>query len=92
MIDSNWPAIDDVAMSSTTDELRATSDFWSPPARSKASRTAACPATSAPASIASENAVVSTTPGRDASPAAAAPRQGRRLAAGERGVAAPRRH
>src|SRR5688572_21113332 len=63
--------MDDFAVSSTTEELRATSDPWPPPARSNASRTAGCWATSAPLSMASENTVVSTTPGRVARPAAA---------------------
>ena len=43
-----------------------------PPARSKASRTAGCRAMSAPASTASENAVVRTTPGNVAMPRFAA--------------------
>jgi hypothetical protein len=32
--DSNWPAIDESAVSSTTEELRATSERSSPSARS----------------------------------------------------------
>ncbi len=40
MTDSNWPAIDEAAVSSTTDELRATRAWRSPSARSKASFTA----------------------------------------------------
>ena len=88
MTDSNWPAIDDVAMSSTTEELRATSARWSPPMRSKASRTAAWPPTAAPASMASENAVVSTTPGRHRQTGGATPGQRLRLAARQRGSSA----
>jgi hypothetical protein len=77
MTEANWPAIDDVARSSTTDDERATSDRRAPPARANASRTAGWAATSAPASTAAEKAVVNTTPGsvlssRDAARARAA--------------------
>src|SRR6266511_1728897 len=64
--------MDDAAVSSATEELRATRARWSPPARWNASRTAAWPARSAPPSTALQNTVVSTTPGRVASPAVAA--------------------
>ena len=72
MTDSNWPAIDESAVSSTTDELRATRLRSSPPARRNASATAGWPSTGAPASTSSQNAVVSTNPPSVASPAPSA--------------------
>src|SRR5215510_8880011 len=70
--EANWPAIDDSAVSSTSDELRATRSRSSPPASSNACRTAGCPATEAPASTSSQNAVVRTSPPSVRSPATCA--------------------
>ena len=71
MTDSNWPAIDDVGRVLDDRGAAGHERPSSPPARSKASRTAGCCATSAPPSTASQNAVVRTTPGSVARPAAA---------------------
>ena len=86
MTDSNWPAIDDVAVSSTTEELRATRACWSPPARSKASRTAGCvghvgPGVDRVGERGGEHDTGEASRGRRCRP-----RQRRRLAAGEGGV------
>ena len=70
MIESNCPAIEEPAVSSSTDELRATRDCSSPPASSKARRSAGCsPRCAGSASMAAVNTVVSTTPGSVLTPA-----------------------
>ena len=72
MTDSNRPAIEDSAESSTTDELRATRSRSFPRASSKASRTSGTAVTSTPPSTRSENTVVNTMPGKVGRPTWAA--------------------
>ena len=81
--DSNWPAIDDSAVSSTTEELRATSARSSPPARSKASFTAACAGGVGSAIDGVAEGRGEDDAGQGVEPGGRALCQSRRLAAGE---------
>ena len=87
MTDSNWPAIDELGR--VLDHRRAAGDqraaVAAGPARTPPARPGGS-ATSPPASTASENAVVSTTPGSVVEAGHGGAGQGGRLAAGERRV------